>query len=66
MAAKIEPTERHLGGAAAGPDKLDERLRVSAEDLAYKSEACPFDVRSNPGVRHTMRSVSRDCLLDQD
>jgi hypothetical protein len=33
MAAKIEPTERHLGGAAAGPDKLDERLRVSAEDL---------------------------------
>jgi hypothetical protein len=33
MAAKIEPSERHLGGAAAGPDKLDERLRVSAEDL---------------------------------
>jgi hypothetical protein len=33
MAGKIEPSERHLGGAAAGADKLDERLRVSAEDL---------------------------------
>jgi hypothetical protein len=33
MAAKIEPSERHLGGAAAGADKLDKPLRVSAEDL---------------------------------
>jgi hypothetical protein len=32
MAAKIEPTERHLGGAVAGSDD-SEQLRVSAEDL---------------------------------
>jgi hypothetical protein len=32
MAAKIEPTERHLGGAAAGSDD-SEQLRVSAEGL---------------------------------
>ena len=34
IAAKIEPTERQLASAAPGhDDKLDEQLRVSAEDL---------------------------------
>jgi hypothetical protein len=37
-AAKIEPPERQLSGAAASPDdKLDEQLRVSAEDLLRPS-----------------------------
>jgi hypothetical protein len=47
MAAKIEPTERHLGGAVAGSDD-SEQLRVSAEDLLRPgSQPKPVDDLQN-------------------